>query len=49
MLELAVAPPQERSWEVFVRLHHRCTIYDTLNNYGANGEDFVALGWRRKF
>ncbi|RFO94746.1 hypothetical protein DIC66_21970 [Rhodoferax lacus] len=49
MLEVAVAPPQEKSWEVFVRLHHRCTIYDRLNDYGANGEDFVALGWRRKF
>jgi len=30
-------------------LHHRCTIYDLMNNYGANGEDFFALGWRRRF
>jgi hypothetical protein len=30
-------------------LHHRCAIYDRLNDYGANGEDFVALGWRSRF
>jgi hypothetical protein len=49
MLELAFAPPQEKNWEVFVRLHHRCAIYDRLNNYGANGEDFATVGWRRHF
>lgn len=49
MLELTLAPPQEKSWEVFLRLHHRCTIYDLINNYGANGEDFFAIGYRRKF
>lgn len=49
VLELALAPPREKSWEVFVRLHHRCAIYDTLNTFGANGEDFVALGYRHKF
>jgi hypothetical protein len=49
LLELAFAPPQEKSWEVFVRLHHRCAIYDTLNNFAANGEDFFAIGYRLKF
>ncbi len=49
VLELAFAPPQEKSWEVFMRLHHRCAIYDKLNNYGANGEDFFAIGYRLKF
>ena len=49
MLELTLAPSRERSWEVFMRLHHRCALYDTINNYGANGEDFVALGYRRRF
>ncbi len=29
-----------------MRLHHRCAIYDTLNNYGAHGEDFFAMGYR---
>lgn len=49
MLELAFSLPQMRSKEVFVRLHHRCTIYDLLNNYGANGEDFFAVGYRVRF
>lgn len=49
MLELTFSPPQAREHEVFVRLHHRCTIYDLINNYGANGQDFLAIGYRRFF
>jgi len=49
MIELTFSRPQDRSNEVFVRLHHRCTINDLLNNYGANGEDFLAFGYRRFF
>lgn len=49
MMELTFSRPQSTSHEVFVRLHHRCTINDLLNNYGANGEDFLALGYRRFF
>lgn len=49
MIELAFTLPQQRSDEVFVRLHHRCSVYDLLNNYGANGEDFLTLGYRRFF
>jgi hypothetical protein len=49
MLELAFSRPQMKSKEVFLRLHHRCTIYDLLNNYGANGEDFLAVGYRVRF
>jgi hypothetical protein len=49
MLELAVSKPQQKDWEVFMRLHHRCAVYDLVNNYGANGEDFLAFGYRRKF
>lgn len=49
MLEVAFASPQDPSKEVFVRLHHRCTIYDLLNNYGANGDDFLTLGYRVRF
>ncbi len=49
MLELTFSPAQAKEHEVFVRLHHRCTIYDLLNNYGANGQDFLALGYRRFF
>jgi len=49
MIEAAVSFDKDRHHEWFARLHHRCTIYDVINNYGANGEDFFALGWRRRF
>ena len=49
MIELAFSLPQQKENEVFMRLHHRCTIYDLLNNYGANGEDFFTLGYREYF
>ena len=48
-LEVALSRPEAKSTEVFMRLHHRCSVYDLLNNYGANGEDFVAFGVRRRF
>lgn len=49
VIELTFSGPQSRTSEVFLRLHHRCTIYDLLNNYGANGQDFLAVGYRRFF
>lgn len=49
MIELGFALPQEKARELFLRLHHRCSIYDLLNNYGANGEDFFAIGYRYHF
>jgi hypothetical protein len=48
-LEVAFSRPRDRSSEFFMRLHHRCTIYDLLNDFGANGEDFFAVGFRRRF
>lgn len=49
MIELAFSRPKDKSHEVFMRLHHRCSIYDLLNNYGANGEDFLTFGYRVRF
>lgn len=49
LIELAFSLPRNSSKEVFVRLHHRCDVYDVLNNYGANGEDFLVLGYRHHF
>lgn len=49
LIEAAFSLPDSRSNEFFVRLHHRCTIYDLINNYGANGEDFLTLGFRKFF
>ena len=48
-IETAFSRPGQQSDEFFMRLHHRCAIYDLLNNYGANGEDFFTLGFRRRF
>lgn len=49
LIEFAFSPPRMKSKEVFMRLHHRCDIYDLLNKYGANGEDFLVFGYRRHF
>lgn len=49
MVELDFSLPKIKSKEVFLRLHHRCSAYDVLNNYGANGEDFFALGYRQYY
>jgi hypothetical protein len=48
-LEVALSKPGDKSNEFFARLHHRCAVYDLLNNYGANGEDFFTIGFRRRF
>jgi hypothetical protein len=49
MIEAAFSSPQNPSNEVFMRLHHRCAVYDLINNYGANGQDFFTLGYRKRF
>ena len=49
LIEMAFSRPQQKSGEVFVRMHHRCAVYDLINNYGANGEDFLAVGYRHRF
>jgi hypothetical protein len=48
-VEAAFSRPQSPKDEFFIRLHHRCAIYDLLNNYGANGEDFFTVGYRQRF
>lgn len=48
-IEAAFSSPKNSADEYFVRLHHRCAIYDLLNDFGANGEDFLAFGFRRRF
>jgi hypothetical protein len=48
-VELAVSRPNQDRFELFARLHHRCTVYDLINNYRANGQDFFALGIRSRF
>jgi hypothetical protein len=49
MIEAAFSSPHNPADELFMRLHHRCAVYDLLNNYGANGQDFFAVGYRKRF
>ena len=49
IIEMAFSRPSKKSDELFLRLHHRCAVYDKLNDYGANGEDFFAVGLRHRF
>lgn len=49
VLEVAFALPRWPRNELFVRLHHRCDVLGLLNDYGMNGEDFLVVGYRRRF
>lgn len=49
IIELAFSRPSHQSEEFFMRLHHRCAVYDRLNDYGANGEDYFSVGFRHRF
>lgn len=49
LFELGFSLPEKKEHEVFLRLHHRCSGYDTINNFGANGEDFFAFGYRQYY
>ncbi len=49
VLEVAFALPGWPLNELFVRLHHRCDVLGLLNDYGMNGEDFLVVGYRRRF
>jgi hypothetical protein len=49
ILELAFSSPKAKDHEVFLRLHHRSSIYGLLNTFGANGQDYTSLGYRRFF
>ncbi|MDL2330346.1 hypothetical protein LJC71_11515, partial [Desulfosarcina sp. OttesenSCG-928-A07] len=46
--EVALSPPHSKENEFFVRLHHRCAFFDTIND-DINGEDFLLFGFRRNF
>jgi hypothetical protein len=45
----AFALPRWPRNELSVRLHHRCDVLGLLNDYGSNGENFLVVGYRRRF
>jgi hypothetical protein len=49
IVELGFSLPSSKEKEMFIRLHHRCSIFNTMNDYGTNGEDFLAVGFRSYF
>lgn len=49
MIEVTASQASNPGHEWFALLHHRCTIYGLMDKYGANGEDFFAIGWRKRF
>lgn len=49
VFEITVADPADTSWEGFVRLHHRSTIFGLIGDSDGNGDDFLSLGIRKRF
>ena len=49
VLDVGFSLPGHEDNEVFLRLHHRCAMYQTMNDYDSNGEDFLAIGFRHYF
>lgn len=48
LVEAAFAKPGERHWELFLRTHHRSSVYRLINGVDA-GSNFVGLGIRYRF
>ena len=48
LVELAFSLPQEPDWDLFVRIHHRSSVFGLIDNI-MTGSNFVGLGIRYKF
>jgi hypothetical protein len=48
LVELAFALPQQPQWNLFVRIHHRSSVFGLIENI-TTGSNFVGLGLRYKF
>jgi hypothetical protein len=48
LVELAFALPRQPQWNLFVRIHHRSSVFGLIDNI-STGSNFVGLGLRRKF
>ena len=48
-LELTFARPEDKSLELFLRHHHRCTFYETMDDKHSNGSDYLTIGIRKRF
>lgn len=48
LVEMAFALPREPQWELFVRIHHRSSVFGLIGNI-RTGSNFVGVGLRYKF
>jgi hypothetical protein len=48
LVELAFAVPQYESWDIFVRIHHRSSVFGVIDGI-STGSNFVGLGLRYRF
>ena len=48
LVELAFALPRQPQWNLFVRIHHRSSVFGLIDNI-TTGSNFVGLGLRYKF
>ena len=48
LVELAFALPRRPQWDLFVRIHHRSSVFGLIDNI-TTGSNFVGLGLRYKF
>jgi len=48
LVELAFSLPQQPQWDLFVRIHHRSSVFGAIDNI-TTGSNFVGLGLRYKF
>lgn len=48
LVEMAVGVPKTTDWDLFVRIHHRSSVFGAIDNVMA-GSNFVGLGLRYRF
>jgi hypothetical protein len=48
LVEMAFALPRQPQWDLFVRIHHRSSVFGLIGNI-TTGSNFVGLGLRYKF
>ena len=48
LVEMDFALPRQPQWSIFVRIHHRSSVFGLIGNI-TTGSNFVGLGWRYKF
>jgi len=48
LVELAFALPRQPDWDLFVRIHHRSSVFGLIDNI-TTGSNFVGLGLRHRF